>query len=84
MSPSKYCRVSKEWLHRKYVDEGWAEKLRDIGTPTEIPCGNFKMGYVWTNAEGDVFARLFEHINPKGNQTVVRQLRDGDTMYYIP
>lgn len=82
MPPSDYRIINKDDLLRKFVDELWPEKL------APYPCEEYQYGYrktirKWFSETGDLMAETLEYRNPTGASTVVRQLRDGDIMYYI-
>ncbi len=82
MPPSEYRIISKPDLLRKYTDERWEERL----TPYQYEDWRFKIKTIriWKNGN-DIMAIVNEYRPPHGPpSTVVRQLRDGDIMYYIP
>jgi len=83
MPPNEYRIIDKDDLLRKFVDEQWSDKL------ARYPCEEYQYGYrktirKWFNDEGDLIAETREYRNPTGVNTVVRQLRDGEIMYYVP
>jgi hypothetical protein len=82
MPPQEYRIIDKTALLHKYLDEGWPEKLAPYPC-TQWPCGRRKTGKKWANGT-DIMALLFEYRNTDGSiNTVVRQLRDGDILYYV-
>jgi hypothetical protein len=82
MAPSTYSITTKDDLLRKFVAESWRERLAQYRYET-WPATQIKTIEKWWNGE-NLQAFVLTYRNATGVSTVVRQLRDGDTMFYIP
>jgi hypothetical protein len=82
--PKEYRSIPRGDLLRKFLLENLEQQLNQhYGMPVLWKCGNFKTGYEWFDVEKSLMCRLFKYHHPKVENTVVRQLRDGDVFYDI-
>ena len=82
MPPREYRSISKDELRRKWFDEQWEQRM----TGYHLDEWHFTATTlrIWKNGN-DIMAAVKEYHYPGGTpNTVVRQLRDGDVLYYIP
>jgi hypothetical protein len=81
MAPLEYSITNKDDLLRRFVDEGWRERLVQYRYETWQATKRKTIEKWWDG--DDLRAFVLTYHNATGDSTVIRQLRDGDTMHYI-
>jgi len=76
--------MNRDDLRRKYLDEGWPQRLSGRQcVPRQV--SQYKTHTIWWDGE-HVLAEIREYQNPGegGYRLIVCQLRDGDILWYDP
>ena len=77
MHPKEYRIITKDQLLHKYLDGDWPKTLQEKYR-LELHKSSRKITSIWLDGD-EIIAIVNQYL---GGATVVRQLRDGDVMYY--
>ncbi|HUA83479.1 MAG TPA: hypothetical protein VMB85_06430 [Bryobacteraceae bacterium] len=77
--------MERSAIRRKFLEEGWEDRLNALYKPDPRPYGDHKTHTVWWDGD-DVMGEIREYDNPGkgGYQLIVCQFREGEILWYDP